>query len=238
MMSSHNDSFAASGSSPTVDFLCENHGSLFLLFPLGQSAQSWVEEHLATDVQWFGNAVVIASTLPLSDHRTVIQPDIVSGSTAFAKHGSFCVRVRPAQAKRNRSAVVLSLDWKLFTAKVKSENFVVQIEQGDYCLSSTRARNTVADLRVDLGMGVKILVPLRTLYCQGRVVLELIRPDVRIVVRQPHSRRDRTFVVSRVKVPVVGRLPQQCRVSRPSEALWKTGLRRCVAVVRRDSHAI
>jgi len=59
-MSSHNDSFVASGSSPTrPDFICENHGSLFLLFPLSQSAQSWVEEHLPTDVQWFGNAVVI-----------------------------------------------------------------------------------------------------------------------------------------------------------------------------------
>jgi len=59
-MSSHNDSFVASGSSPTrPDFICENHGSLFLLFPLCQSAQSWVEEHLPTDVQWFGNAVVI-----------------------------------------------------------------------------------------------------------------------------------------------------------------------------------
>jgi len=58
-MSSHNDSFAASGSSPTSDFLCENHGSIFLLRPLSQSAQSWVEEHLPTDAQWFGNAVVI-----------------------------------------------------------------------------------------------------------------------------------------------------------------------------------
>ena len=61
-MSSHNDSFVASGTSPTEirpDFRCEIHGSLFLLFPLSQSAQSWVEEHLPTDAQWFGNAVVI-----------------------------------------------------------------------------------------------------------------------------------------------------------------------------------
>ncbi len=61
-MSSH-DSFAASGSSPTrsdgPDFRCENHGSLFLLFPLTQRAHSWIEEHLPEDVQWFGNAVVI-----------------------------------------------------------------------------------------------------------------------------------------------------------------------------------
>lgn len=60
-MSSHNDSFVASGSSPTdgTDFRCENHGSLFLLFPLTESAQSWVEEHLPSDAQWFGNAVVV-----------------------------------------------------------------------------------------------------------------------------------------------------------------------------------
>jgi len=61
-MSSH-DSFAASGNSPTrsdePDFCCENHGSLFLLFPLTQHARSWIEEHLPEDAQWFGNAVVV-----------------------------------------------------------------------------------------------------------------------------------------------------------------------------------
>lgn len=46
MMSSHSDSFAASGSSPTVDFFCENHGSIFLLRPLTPSATSWVQEHI------------------------------------------------------------------------------------------------------------------------------------------------------------------------------------------------
>jgi len=58
MMSSH-DSFAASGSSPTVDFLCENHGSIFLLRPLSQPAQSWIEENLPSDALWFGNGVVV-----------------------------------------------------------------------------------------------------------------------------------------------------------------------------------
>jgi hypothetical protein len=62
MMSSHSDSFAASGTSPTEtgpDFRCENHGSIFLLYPLSQSAQSWIEENLPSDVQWFGNGVVV-----------------------------------------------------------------------------------------------------------------------------------------------------------------------------------
>ena len=61
-MSSH-DSFAATGNSPTrsdrSDFRCENHGSLFLLFPLTPLAHSWIQDHLPEDAQWFGNAVVI-----------------------------------------------------------------------------------------------------------------------------------------------------------------------------------
>ena len=62
-MSSH-DSFAASGSSPTTDsgtpdFRCENHSSIFLLYPVSPSAQSWIEENLPSDVQWFGNGVVV-----------------------------------------------------------------------------------------------------------------------------------------------------------------------------------
>ena len=56
------DAFCTSGSSPTEDgpdFRCENHGSLFLLYPLTQSAHSWLEQHLSEDAHWFGNAVVV-----------------------------------------------------------------------------------------------------------------------------------------------------------------------------------
>jgi hypothetical protein len=49
-----------SGSSPTrSDFICENHGSIFLLRPVSPSAFSWIEEHLPADRLTFGNAVVI-----------------------------------------------------------------------------------------------------------------------------------------------------------------------------------
>jgi hypothetical protein len=58
-MSSHNDSFAASGSSPTPDFLCENHGSVFLLRPVSPAAFDWIEKHLPSDRSNYGNAVVI-----------------------------------------------------------------------------------------------------------------------------------------------------------------------------------
>ena len=69
-MSSHLDSFAASGSSPTPDFLVENHGSIFLLQPLTPAAQSWVQEFLPADHTSFGSAAVV-------EHRYIA--DIVEG---------------------------------------------------------------------------------------------------------------------------------------------------------------
>ena len=62
-MSSHNDSFVASGTSPTdsagLDFRCENRGSVFLLYPLSESVKSSIEENLPSDAQWFGLAVAM-----------------------------------------------------------------------------------------------------------------------------------------------------------------------------------
>ena len=64
-MSSHSDSFVASGSSPTQpDFICENHGSIFLLRPVSSASFDWIEEHLPPDRLTFGNAVAI-------DHRCI-----------------------------------------------------------------------------------------------------------------------------------------------------------------------
>ena len=51
-MSSHSDSFVASGNSPTLskpDFQIENHGSIFLVRPLNPNAQTWVDEHIGFD---------------------------------------------------------------------------------------------------------------------------------------------------------------------------------------------
>jgi hypothetical protein len=60
MMSSHGDSFAASGSSPTrSDFICENHGSIFLLRPISPAAFLWIYENVSSDRQMFGNAVAV-----------------------------------------------------------------------------------------------------------------------------------------------------------------------------------
>ncbi len=72
-MSSHSDSFAASGSSPTADFNVECHGSIFLLRPLTLAASSWIEEHLPKDRLTFGTAVVV-------EHRHIA--DIVRAALA------------------------------------------------------------------------------------------------------------------------------------------------------------
>ena len=66
------DAFKTSGSSPTqiVDFYVENHGSVFLLRPVTPAADSWVNEHIPEDAQYFGNAVVV-------EHRYIA--DIVQG---------------------------------------------------------------------------------------------------------------------------------------------------------------
>jgi hypothetical protein len=59
MMSSHNDSFAASGSSPTRDLVFENHGSLFLIRPVSDSGKQWLDENVGDEnTLTFGGAIV------------------------------------------------------------------------------------------------------------------------------------------------------------------------------------
>jgi hypothetical protein len=49
------DAFQSSGTSPTSgagpDCRCENHGSIFLLYPLSDPAKSWIEENLSSDTR-------------------------------------------------------------------------------------------------------------------------------------------------------------------------------------------
>ena len=54
-----------------MDFTVENHGSIFLLQPLTSAAQTWVDENIPEDAQYFGTAVAV-------EHRY-----IVTSSTAF-----------------------------------------------------------------------------------------------------------------------------------------------------------
>ena len=44
-----------------ADFFCENHGSIFLLRPVSPAAFEWIDSHLCSDRQLFGNAVAFES---------------------------------------------------------------------------------------------------------------------------------------------------------------------------------
>lgn len=49
----------ASPAAPVIDFEVQNHGSIFLLCPLTDSARAWVEEHLPEDVLTFGRGICV-----------------------------------------------------------------------------------------------------------------------------------------------------------------------------------
>ena len=55
---------------PIIDFEVQNHGSIFLLCPLTDSAIEWVDEHLPEDVLTFGRGICV-------EHRFI--SDIVRG---------------------------------------------------------------------------------------------------------------------------------------------------------------
>ncbi len=75
------NAYATSGTSPTQsDFVCENHGSLFLLIPRSAHAKIWIEENLPPDRLTFNEAVVIepryvwAILLGLQDDGLTVVP--------------------------------------------------------------------------------------------------------------------------------------------------------------------
>src|SRR5882762_3538770 len=87
-------------------------------------------------------------------------------------------------------------------------------------------REAVAELGIHLGVRIVVHVSVRT--CKSSVSAILtrcieVRENTSVIVRQAHSRRDWTFIVRRVEIPVVRRLAQQCWVVGPG-AKWVVGV--------------
>jgi hypothetical protein len=63
MMSSHNDSFVASGSSPTerpfFDFRVHDEGTIWLFTPLTPAAFEFLADHVQSDAQYFGPSLAV-----------------------------------------------------------------------------------------------------------------------------------------------------------------------------------
>ncbi len=43
----------------TPDVLVRNEGTVFLFCPLTPWAKEWIDEHVQSDAQWFGNALMV-----------------------------------------------------------------------------------------------------------------------------------------------------------------------------------
>ena len=43
----------------TPDVLVRNEGTVFLFCPLTPRAKEWIDVHIQSDAQWFGNALVV-----------------------------------------------------------------------------------------------------------------------------------------------------------------------------------
>jgi hypothetical protein len=61
-MSSHSDSFVASGNSPTQsspDFAVRSEGTIWLFEPQPPAAFAFLSEHIQDDAQYFGPSLVV-----------------------------------------------------------------------------------------------------------------------------------------------------------------------------------
>ncbi len=69
------DAFKTNGSSPPQhpDLLVSGGGTLFLLFATSPTGESWIEEHIPDDAQWFAGGVAV-------EHRYIL--DIITGAVA------------------------------------------------------------------------------------------------------------------------------------------------------------
>lgn len=83
-MSSHNDSFVASGSSPTenrgFDFVVRDEGTIWVFAPQSPAALQFLSEHIQEGAQYFGESLVV-------EHRYVY--DLLIG---LREHGLRAVR--------------------------------------------------------------------------------------------------------------------------------------------------
>ena len=68
------DAFTAGGTSPPhPDLLVSGGGTLYLLFATSPHGETWINDHIPDDAQWFGGGVAV-------EHRHIV--DIVAGAVA------------------------------------------------------------------------------------------------------------------------------------------------------------
>src|ERR1700687_2666061 len=103
-------------------------------------------------------------------------------------------------------------------------------------------RYAVAHLRVHLRVWIIVHVSVRTFYSTVCAVLKVVKENIPVMVRQAKPSRNRTFVIRRIKIPVVRSLAEQRGTIQASGATgvrgeWEFSLCRRVTIVRGDANA-
>ena len=83
-------------------------------------------------------------------------------------------------------------------------------------MSAVSAGQAVAHLYIHLRMRIVVHVSVWSIDPAVGAVRVVISKNVSVIVREAKPRRERSLVIRRIKVPVVRRLSQQCRVIRAS----------------------
>ena len=132
--------------------------------------------------------------------RRPARPMRAQRSTTAFRPIAIALSLKPEE---DRAPVELALDVPLLAAVVEAEDLVVEVQAAHDELQAARER--VAALRVDLGVGIEERVAVRPARPAVGAVGVLVGPDRGRVVGHRAAQREAPLVVGQVQVELVGR---------------------------------
>jgi hypothetical protein len=57
----------------SIDALVSGHGSIYLVRPVSEAAETWIDDNVQDDAQWFGHSLAV-------EHRYIL--DLIDGMQA------------------------------------------------------------------------------------------------------------------------------------------------------------
>jgi hypothetical protein len=162
---------------------------------------AWRSTHDSESRYVLGVVSIVVQSLPKHLERGFRPPSLHFGTRG------------PAQTTRDCGAVILALNGKLLAPLIEAKDLVVQVEEGAYKVNTVAVGQAVADLRINLRVRIVVDISIGTMYSSRGNTLEIVGENTPVIVRQSHARGDGAFVIGHIKIPVVGRLAYQGRIS-------------------------
>ena len=94
-----------------------------------------------------------------------------------------------------------------------------------------------APLRVNLKVGIEVIVAERPLDASGCAIRELVGGDVRVIVGESYANRDWAAVIGRTDIPGMGSIAQKPRMIRTTKIRSQGGAGGRVAIVRGNTES-